>query len=183
LVRLLNTEISPARLTLRAMIALLLSALSLAALYYLPEAILGYVSTAAPDAQLQGLTNQLLDARIPPLGILISLLVLATVTLRRTRLEGPLLILLGATLITYSYILLHGGTVDVQIPVTEIQALNTPINIQTHLTLNIATLMLTSMCPPILIIFKGAILTIRSPRKPTASAMGGIGVAESGKRI
>ena len=168
MVKLLDTEISVARLTLRILIALILSSLSLAVLYFVPRVLIDYMSSGIPDAQLQGLINQLLDQRTPTLGILVSILVLATMTLRKTKLEGPLLICLGAFLITYSYILLHGGTVDLQIPVIEIQrslGINIPISIQAHLSVNITTLMLASMCPPLLIIVKGAILTSSRLRK------------------
>ncbi|MGD0805048.1 MAG: hypothetical protein ABSA11_13360 [Candidatus Bathyarchaeia archaeon] len=168
MVKLLDIEISAARLTLRAIIAILLSVFSLAALYILPRALIDYTSTEIPNAQLLALINQLLDPRIPTLGILASLLVLATMMLRKTKLEGPFLILLGASLITYSYVLLHGGTIDIQIPVTQIQSaleINIPMSIQANLSLNITTLMLTSMCPPLLIIVKGTLLAVSHLRK------------------
>jgi hypothetical protein len=164
----MDLEISAARLALRVLIALILFSLSLAVLYFIPSALLDLTSTRIPNAQLLALINQLLDPRIPTIGILSSFLVLATMMLRKTKLEGPLLILLGASLITYSYVLLHGGTIDIQIPVTQIQnalEINIPMTIQASLSLSIVALMLASMCPPIFIIFKGAILTASRFRK------------------
>jgi hypothetical protein len=172
LVKLLDTELSVVRLALRILIALLLSSFSLVALYFVPRVLIDYLSSGIPDAQLLGLLNQLLDQRAPTLGILVSILVLVTVTLRKTKLEGPLLICLGASLITYSYILLHGGTVNLQIPAAEIQrslGINIPMSIQAHLSVNITTLMLASVCPPLLIIVKGAILTSSRLRKGVES--------------
>ncbi len=168
MVKLLDTEIGATRLTLWIIIALLLSSLSLTALYLFPRFIIDYTSNAIPDTQIQGLVNQLLDPRIPTLGIIASALVFITITLRKTKIEGPLLIFLGATLITYSYVLLQGGTVNFQIPATAIQnslGINTAISIQAHLSLNITTLMVASMSTPLLIIVKGSILTFSRLRR------------------
>ena len=172
MVKLLDMEISVARLTLRLIIALLLAAFSLTALYFVPRILIDYASSAITEAQLMSLINQLFDSRALTLGILTSVIVLLTITLRKTKLEGPLLICLGALLITYSYILLQGGTMNLQIPATEIQeslGINIPMSVQAHLSLNISTLMLVSLCPPILIIIKGAILTFSRLRKGVES--------------
>jgi len=168
LVKLLDIEISAARLTLRVIVAILLFALTLAALYILPVVLQNYVITGIPNAQIMAIATQALDPKTPTIGILASLLVLTTVMLRKTKLEGPLLILLGASLITYSIVLLRGGTINIQIPVTEIQGLlefNTPMNIQAAIHLNLTTLMLASMTAPVLIMIKGAILASSHLRK------------------
>jgi uncharacterized protein (DUF983 family) len=64
--------------------------------------------------------------------------------------------------------LLHGGTINIQIPATEIQeslGINIPMNIQASLHLNITTLMLASMSTAILIMIKGTILATSHLRK------------------
>jgi hypothetical protein len=168
LVKLLDTEISATRLGLRLLIALILSSLSLLVLYLIPRFLLDYASTTIPDTQTQSLVNQLLDSRILTLGILVPLIVLFTITLRKSKLEGPLLIGLGATLITYSYLLLQGGVVNLQIPAAAIQnilRINLPIRLQAHLSLDITTLMLVSMLAPLLLVVKGSILTASRFRK------------------
>ena len=167
MVNLLDTKISAARLALRVVIALLLSVLSLSALYIAPRALMDYMRSI-PDAQLQSLMNQLLNPTVLSLGLLVSALVFIMVTLRKTRLEGPLLICLGAALLSFWYLFLHGGTITVPIPVAEAQqamGFNVPMSIQADVTADVATLMLAAMCPAILIISKGALLTAARLRK------------------
>jgi hypothetical protein len=115
-----------------------------------------------PDAQLQSLMDQLLDPRIPTIGLIVSAFVLVTVTLRKTKAEGPLLICLGTSLLSIWYILFHGGTITLPIPMTEVQqamGINMPMGIQAIVTINLTTLMLVAMSTPLLIIVKGALLT------------------------
>ena len=148
-------------------IALILSALSLAVLYLAPRALMDY-SRGIPNAQLRVLMNQVLDPTTLSLGLLVSALVFVTVTFRKTRLEGPLLIILGASLLSFWYILFHGGTINLQIPATEIQRaqdINMPMSIRANVTANFTTLMLASIFPALLIIAKGALLTAARLRK------------------
>lgn len=167
MVKLLDTEIRSGRLVFRVLIALFLASLSLAALYLLPSAAISYIKLIQ-DVQLQSLLYQLFDARIMPIGILVSLLVFVTVTLRTTKAEGPLLILLGVSLLTYCFIFLHGGTIALPVPEAVIQKLigqNLPITVQATITANIATLFLGAICPALLIIVKGALLIATRLRK------------------
>ena len=161
MVKLLGTEIRSESLVFRVLIALFLASLSLVALYLAPRALINYLKEI-PDAQLQSLMNQLLDPMIPTLGLIVSAFVLVTVTLRKTKAEGPLLICLGASLIYFWYTLFHGGTITLPIPVTEYQqamGVNVPMSIQAAVTVNLTTLMLAAMSTPLLIIAKGALLT------------------------
>jgi hypothetical protein len=161
LVKLLDTEIKSTQLVFRILIALFLASLSLAVLYIAPVALKNYLKVI-PDAQLQNLINQLLDPRIPTVGVIASALVLVTVTLRNTKAEGPLLICLGVSLLSFAYILFHGGSIILPIPMTEVQkamGINVPLSIQAIVTVNITTLMLVAMSAPLLIIVKGALLT------------------------
>jgi hypothetical protein len=161
LVKLLDTEIRSESLVFRVLIALFLASLSLTALYLAPRALVNYLKVI-PDAQLQSLMNQLLDQRIPTIGLIVSAFVLVTVTLRKTKVEGPLLICLGASLLSFCYILLHGGTITLPIPMTEVQqamGINVPMSIHATVTANITTMMLAAMSTSLLIIVKGALLT------------------------
>lgn len=161
MVKLLDTEIKSESLVFRVIIALFLASLSLAALYLAPRALINYLKVI-PDAQLQSLMDQLLDPRIPTIGLIVSAFVLVTVTLRKTKAEGPLLICLGASLLSFWYILLHGGTITFPIPMTEVQqamGINVPMSIQANVTINLTTLMLAAMSTPLLIMVKGALLT------------------------
>jgi len=161
LVKLLDIEISGARLALRVLIALFLSALSLTVLYIAPITIMNYLN-GIPSTQLQSLMRQLLVPTVVYIGLIVSALVLITVTLRKTRLEGPILIGLGVFLLAYWYIIFHGGTLTISIPVTEIQqalGYNVPVSIAASVTVNLTTLMLASMLTPLIIIVKGALLT------------------------
>jgi hypothetical protein len=161
LVKLLDTEIRSESLVFRVLIALFLASLSLAALYLAPRALITYLKVI-PDAQLQSLMNQLLDPMIPAIGLIVSAFVLVTVTLRKTKVEGPLLICLGVSLIYFWYTLFHGGTITLPIPMTEVQqamGINMPMSIQATVTANLTTLMLAAMSTPLLIIAKGALLT------------------------
>lgn len=167
MVKLLDTEIRSERLVFRVLIALFLTSLSFAALYLLPRAALNYIKLIQ-DAQLQSLLTQLLDARILTIGILVSLLVLVTYTLRTTKAEGPLLILLGASLIAYWLILLHGGTITLPVPEVAIKELigqQAPYAAQVNITAKITTLFLAAICPALLIIIKGALLTAARLKK------------------
>ena len=172
MVKLLDIEIPSERLVFRVLIALFLACLSLATLYLAPRALIDY-SRLIPDAKLKGLVNQLLDSRSPILGILVSASVLATVTLRKTKLEGPLLICMGASLLSFWYIFFHGGTITLPLPVTELQqaiGFNAPMSIQANVTANLTTLMLAAMLPSLLLIAKGAILTAaRLQRRGTST--------------
>ena len=162
LVKLLDTEIRSENLVFRVLIALFLASLSLAALYLAPRALVNYLKVI-PDAQLQSLINQLLDPRIPTMGLIVSAFVLVTVTLRKTKIEGPLLICLGASLLSFWYILFHGGTITLPIPVTEVQqamGINVPMSIEANVAVNSTTLMLAAMSTPILIIAKGVLLSV-----------------------
>ncbi len=161
MVKLLDIEITSERLVFRVLIALFLAFLSLAALYLVPRALIDY-SRLIPDAKLKGLVNQLLDSRSSILGILVSVSVLATVTLRKTKGEGPLLICMGVSLLSFWYISFHGGAITLPLPVTELQqaiGFNAPMSIQANVTTNLTTLMLAAMLPSLFIIVKGVILT------------------------
>ncbi len=162
MVKLLDTEIRSESLVFRVLIALFLASLSLAALYLAPRALIKYLKVI-PDAQLQSLINQLLDPRITTIGLIVSAFVLITVTLRKTKVEGPLLICLGVSLLSFWYILFHGGTIILPIPMTEVQqamGINVPMNIQANVIVNLTTLMLAAMSTPLLIIVKGVLLTL-----------------------
>jgi hypothetical protein len=162
LVKLLDTEIRSESLVFRVLIALFLASLSLAALYLAPRALITYLKVI-PDAQLQSLMNQMLDQRLPTIGLIVSAIVLLTVTLRKTRIEGPLLICLGASLLSFWYILFHGGTISLPVPVTEIQramGVNVPMSIQANVTVNLTALMLAAVSNPLLIVAKGVLLSV-----------------------
>lgn len=163
MVKLIDMEISSVSLLFRVLIALFLASLSLAALYLAPMALINYLKVI-PDAQLQSLINQLLDQRLPTIGLIVSALVLFTVTLRKTKIEGPLLICLGASLLSFWYILFHGGTITLPIPVTEFQqamGVNVPMSIQGNVTVNLTALMLAAVSTPLLIVVKGVLLCAR----------------------
>ncbi len=167
MVKLLDTEIKAGRLVFRVLIALFLTTLSAAALYLLPLTAFSYLPLIR-DAQLQSILTQLLDERILTTGIIVSFIVFVTVTLRLTKAEGPLLILLGASLIAYWYILLHGGTIALSVPEAAIRELidqNLPIDIQVKITVNFAALFLAAISPALLIILKGTLLTVDRLRK------------------
>jgi hypothetical protein len=141
--------------------ALILSVITLAALYYPPQLLISYVKTI-PDITTQTLINQLLNPIIPTLGILTATLVFSTIILRKTRIEGPSLILLGLTLLVYSYFIFHGGNINLKIPVIEIQRTlgqNIPINVQAELTVHTTTLMIASMISSLILLIKGTMLT------------------------
>jgi hypothetical protein len=161
LVKLLDIEIKSTRLVLRILTALFLASLSLSALYLAPVALINYLKVI-PDAQLQSFINQLLDPRLPIIGLIATAFVLLPMTLRKTNAEGPLLICLGISLLSFAYILFHGGTITLPIPMTEVQksmGVNVPTSIQATVTVNITTLMLAAMSTPLLIIVKGVLLT------------------------
>ncbi|MCX6649848.1 MAG: hypothetical protein NTV61_10765 [Candidatus Bathyarchaeota archaeon] len=175
MVKLLDLEISTSQLTLRILTAITLSAVTLAALYYAPQVLINYTKMI-PDATTQNIINQLIDPKTPTIGILTAAIVFLTITLRKTRIEGPSLICLGLSLLAYGYTLFHGGNLSLQIPVTEIQqslGANIPLDIQAQLAINITTLMIASMITPILLLIKGALLTATRTVKtqhPTAQS-------------
>jgi hypothetical protein len=105
----------------------------------------------------------LLDANILIIGILVSLLVLITVTLRSTKAEEPLLILLGVSLIAYWFTLLHGGTIILPIPdevIQEFVAQYTQMSVKANIIINITAIFLSAVCSAIIIMVKGALLIV-----------------------
>jgi hypothetical protein len=161
LVKLLDFEISAPKLILRLLLALTLSVVTFAALYYAPQLLNNYAKTI-PEPAIQNLINQLISPLTPYLGILTTILVFLTITLRKTRIEGPSLIFLGLSLLVYWNVLFCSGNINIQIPVTEIpwtMGINVPLNITAQLTINTITFMLALIITPMLLIIKGALLT------------------------
>ena len=153
--------INPTRYIKRVIAAIMLAALTLVILYLMPRAIQLIIAQSS-DAQLQSLLTQILNPIIPTIGVFTSALVFASILLRKTKLEGPMLILLGISLIGYSYILFQGGSINIQIPSSILQNVindQIPIDLTANLTISLTTFMLVSMITSTLIIFKGAVLT------------------------
>jgi hypothetical protein len=151
----------PARYIPRAIAAIIVATLTLAILYLIPRAIQSII-TENKDPQLLTLLDQVLKPMTPNIGAVASVLVFAAIILRRTKLEGPTLLILGASLITYSYMFFQGGSINIQIPSTAIQQTITekiPLTLTANLTINLTTIMLASMITSTLIILKGAMLT------------------------
>lgn len=167
MVKLLDIEMSGGGLVLRILAALILFSLSCTVLFLAPRVAMDF-SKGIENLQIQEMVNQLLDPVTPSIGLVVSVNVLLLVIIRRTKLEGPALICLGVGLFAYGYTLFHGGVILLQVPVTGLQqalGFNVPMSIQATITLGTATLMLASICPSILIIFKGVLLTVMRFRK------------------
>jgi hypothetical protein len=145
----------------------MLATLTLAVLYLAPRAI-QIVIADVPEPELQTILNQFIDPITPVIGAVASALVCATIRARKTKMEGPMLILLGATLIAYSFTLFQGGSIPIQIPTANLQQViheKIPIDISAGITINLSTIMLTSMLTPLLIIVKGSVLTYTQFKK------------------
>ena len=153
--------IKPTRYIKRVIAAIILAALTLVTLYLIPRAIQMIIAQSS-DVQLQTLLPQILNPISPTIGVFASALVFASILLRKTKIEGPMLILLGISLIGYSYIFFQGGSINIQIPSSTLQNVingQIPIDLTANLTIGLTTFMLASMITSILIIFKGAVLT------------------------
>jgi hypothetical protein len=153
--------LKPARYIPRAIAAIILAALTLTILYMIPRAIQSII-TEGKNPQLLTLLDQILNPLTPTIGAVASVLVFAAMLLRRTRLEGPTLLILGASLIVYSYTFFQGGSINIQIPSTAIQQTineKIPLTLTANLTINLTTIMLASMITSTLIILKGVMLT------------------------
>ncbi len=151
----------------RAIAAIILATLTLAVLYLTPRA-LQLVIADVSEPELQTILNQFIDPITPLIGAIASALVCATILVRKTKLEGPMLLLLGATLLVYSYTLFQGGSIPIQIPTTTLlQVINEkiPIDIAVNITIDLSTIMLASMLTPLLIIVKGSLLIYTSLRR------------------
>jgi hypothetical protein len=145
----------------------MLATLTLAVLYLTPRVIQMLIADVqAPE--LQTILNQLINPITPLIGAVASAFVCATILVRKTKMEGPMLLILGATLIAYSYTLFQGGSISIQIPTTNLQQIineNIPIDIAAKITINLSTIMLASMLTPLLIIVKGSVLTYNRYKK------------------
>jgi hypothetical protein len=152
--------IKPTRFIKRAIAAIILAALTLATLYLIPRAI-QLIIDQSNEPLLQTLLPQILNPVTPTIGVIISALVFATIIFRKTKVEGPMLILLGISLIGYSYILFHGGSISIPIPPTILQNVigdQIPLDLTANVTIGLTTFMLASMITSFLIILKGTIL-------------------------
>lgn len=148
-------------LVLRLFIAVLLSAFSLSVLYLVPGLLMDLLSTIEVGP-FRSILTQLIEPGFPSVGIVVSVLVFSVMMLRRTKLEGPLLIGLGVALFAYWYIAFSGGTMVLSIPETSVENLMSsgiPVEIEAHATINLTSIMLSLMITPILVTGKGILLS------------------------
>jgi hypothetical protein len=153
--------IKPTRYIKRVLAAIILAALTLGILYLIPRAIQLIISQSN-ESQLQTLLPQILNPITPTIGVIIAALVFATIIFRKTKVEGPMLVLLGISLIGYSYIFFQGGSISIPIPPTILQNVigdQIPVDLTANITIGLTTFMLASMITSALIILKGTILT------------------------
>ena len=147
----------------RLIAAIVLAAFTLVLLYVVPT-VIGLVATSISQPKLRAVLSHILVPTLPAAGIIASVLVFTVITLRKTRFEGPMLLLLGTSLIAYLFLLFHGGSLIIDVPNFSSQQFlsgGIPVDVELSMMVNLMTLMLASMITPILILIKGLLLTAR----------------------
>jgi hypothetical protein len=167
MVKILDTEISSGELIVRIIAGSIASAITLILLTVLPSIVSSVTGPVFIIKSVDSIIGQVLNPIVPVLGAIVSLLILTSILLRKSRIEGPLLISLGAATLLYFYVLQSGGITRINITpnlleiskITEIS-----IKVNASISLNSVTLLILVAITSVLIVVKGIILIRRARR-------------------
>lgn len=160
--KLLDLRLTGRSLAFRLVTAILLGAVILLILSYIPANLPALLSPHIPlkmRPAVNALLSALIDPALPSIGLIITLLISLSILLRGSKVYGPLQIMLGLSFTAYIYLLFQGGLIDITIPEGIIPTLYGTVRLQ------LSTLMVLFILPGLLTALKGIIITIAKPKQ------------------
>jgi hypothetical protein len=152
----MDLELSSASLALRVISGAALAALVFFAFYYLPANLSALVSgslTPSNAAAVSSVATALIGST-PIIGLVLAVLVFLGAILRGSKVYGAVLIVIGILFATYTYLLLHGGSIGGALPS------NLSSGASGNFVIDVTLLMVVLLIPSILTVVKGTLLLV-----------------------
>lgn len=152
----MDLQLSSASLALRVISGAALAALVFLAFYYLPANLSALVSgslTPSNAAAVSSVATALVGST-PIIGLVLAALVFLGAVLRGSKVYGAVLIVIGILFATYTYLLLHGGSIGGTIPS------NLSSGASGNFVIDVTLLMVLLLVPSILTVVKGTLLLV-----------------------
>jgi hypothetical protein len=150
----MDLELSSASLALRVISGAALAALVFLAFYYFPANLSALVSgslTPSNAAAVSSVATALVGST-PIIGLVLAALVFLGAVLRGSKVYGAVLIVIGILFATYTYLLLHGGSIGGTLPS------NLSSGASGNFVIDVTLLMVVLLIPSILTVVKGTLL-------------------------
>jgi hypothetical protein len=150
----MDLELSSASLALRVISGAALAALVFVVFYYLPANLSALVSgslSATSSAAVSSVATAIVGST-PIIGLVLAALVFLGAVLRGSKVYGVVLIVIGILFATYTYLLLHGGSIGGTLPS------NLSSGASGNFAIDVSLLMVVLLAPSILTVLKGTLL-------------------------
>ena len=169
MVKISDIEISSSQMIGRVIVGSIAAMVTLVLLVVIPAIFMSLSGPAFIIKSVNSVIWQVLNPIIMVIGVIVSILVLSSLILRKSRLEGPTLIGLGAATFLYFFLLVGGGMTRINIAPQSLdlsQITSLPIKVNASISVNSVTLLILLSIISLTLIVKG-ILLIRQNKDQT----------------
>jgi len=150
----MGLQLSSASLAIRLISGAGLAAFVFLAFYYLPANLSALVSGSLTPSSASAVSSVVasLVGSTPIIGLVLAVLVFLGAVLRGSKVYGVVLIVLGMLFATYTYLLLHGGSIGGKLPS------NLSSGASGNFAIDAGLLMVVLLVPSLLTVVKGTLL-------------------------
>ena len=156
--RILDLQLSNKAFALRLTAAIGSGILSFFFLYYVPANLSTMINRILPVMGLADLIQQFIPPLLPPLGLIITVLIVLGIIFKKTMLHGPVVSITGLTCFVYTYTAFRGGTLVFNLPQTMIP------DTTARVTVTLTTIMSLFLAAPACNILNGVLLALEHKR-------------------
>jgi len=123
--------------------------------YYVPANLAGLVSRFLPSGSttaVSSVASALVGPILPVIGLALTVLVFLATVLRGSSPYGMILVITGLLFVDYTYIIMQGGTIGIDLPG------GLPQGASGNISIDAGLLMLILLIPSLLTVVKGVLL-------------------------